>query len=264
MTQSSASLPVIAAAGTPPTAAVCPYLLAAHGRWRSASPAREHRCTAVAPATIIALEKQRRLCLAVEHGGCATYAAAEAHGIDSDAEGPVARVVRSSGRPLPRTAPLVLDHGRFPVPSGPVRERGFAQVALLALMAIAFVAIVIARTTGAPPEGEVLAGLGGPGASATRSAPVDPTDPPAPRSVAPGRSPEPDATGDPAPSASAAPTAAPTATPRPTTYKVRGGDTLSGIATEFGTTVRALAELNDIDDPSRLRIGQELELPPAE
>jgi LysM repeat protein len=44
-------------------------------------------------------------------------------------------------------------------------------------------------------------------------------------------------------------------------YKVRSGDTLTAIAARFGTTVRVLAQLNGISDPSRLRIGQVLKLP---
>jgi LysM repeat protein len=42
---------------------------------------------------------------------------------------------------------------------------------------------------------------------------------------------------------------------------VRSGDTLGAIAREFDTTVAALQELNDIDDPRLLRVGQVLELP---
>ena len=39
------------------------------------------------------------------------------------------------------------------------------------------------------------------------------------------------------------------------------GDTLSGIAARFGTTVKVLAELNGIADPSLIRVGQVLVLP---
>jgi LysM repeat protein len=87
----------------------------------------------------------------------------------------------------------------------------------------------------------------------------------------PGSSADPDPT-DAAPSADPTtdpsdpdPTASPpdpTATPATaSTYVVQSGDTLSGIAAEFGTTWQILAELNDIDDPGRLRVGQELQLP---
>jgi LysM repeat protein len=45
------------------------------------------------------------------------------------------------------------------------------------------------------------------------------------------------------------------------TYRVRPGDTLSGIAGRYGTTVRELVRLNNIEDPSRIRIGLVLKLP---
>lgn len=41
-------------------------------------------------------------------------------------------------------------------------------------------------------------------------------------------------------------------------YTVQSGDTLSGIATEFATTVQALAQLNDISNPNRIYVGQRL------
>lgn len=262
MTPSSASLPVTASPTTPPTGSVCPYLLAADGRWRSSAPAREHRCTAVAPATVVALEKQRRLCLAATHGGCATFIAAAGDGLD---EGPIAHPPssrRSSGRPVPRTAPLVLDHGRRAMPRGGLpADRSLAQGALLVLMVVAFAAIVVARMSGPAPDGDVLAGAGGPASEPARTA--APTGVDAATATA-DTSPTLPPSAEPQPTTSA--TAAPTATPPPgpVVYTVRSGDTLSGIAAAYGTTVAALAELNGIDDPSRLRIGQELEIPPGE
>ena len=53
----------------------------------------------------------------------------------------------------------------------------------------------------------------------------------------------------------------PSAPPAAKTYKVRSGDTLAGIAGEFGTTVAVLQELNGIDNPRLLRVGQVLQLP---
>ena len=60
----------------------------------------------------------------------------------------------------------------------------------------------------------------------------------------------------PAPSAPAAP--APTATAAPTTYTVVARDTLSGIASRFGTTSRNLMSLNGITNANRIRVGQVL------
>jgi len=50
-------------------------------------------------------------------------------------------------------------------------------------------------------------------------------------------------------------------TPGTKTYTVKAGDTLSGIASRFGTTARKLMELNAITDPNRIRVGQVLKLP---
>lgn len=47
----------------------------------------------------------------------------------------------------------------------------------------------------------------------------------------------------------------------PATYTVRDGDTLWEIADDHGTTVRAITELNRIDDPDLIRAGQKLRLP---
>jgi putative chitinase len=41
-------------------------------------------------------------------------------------------------------------------------------------------------------------------------------------------------------------------------YTVKQGDTLSGIAGSFGTTVEALAGQNGIADPDKIQAGQSL------
>lgn len=255
--------PLTTSPTAPSTHAMCPYLLAPDGGWRSASPAREHRCTAVVPGAILAAEKQRRLCLVSEHRSCATYLVATGAG-EAGSRAGRARATRPARRDLVRTTPLVLDHGRLPVSvQALARERGFGQGALLVLMAVAFAAIIFARLSsgGSGQAGGVLAELGTPAPSATSasSPSPEPTRAPSPAGTLVPTVVEPTvvptATSTPAATPSPAPTTA------PTTYKVRRGDTLSGIAAEFGTTVKALAELNGIDDPSRLRVGQVLKLP---
>lgn len=42
---------------------------------------------------------------------------------------------------------------------------------------------------------------------------------------------------------------------------VERGDTLWGISREYGVTVRAIEEANNLDDPGRLSIGQRLVIP---
>lgn len=51
-------------------------------------------------------------------------------------------------------------------------------------------------------------------------------------------------------------------TPTPSgLYIVKSGDTLSGIASDFGTTVEDVMELNGIDNPEMLQVGQPLIIP---
>ena len=44
-------------------------------------------------------------------------------------------------------------------------------------------------------------------------------------------------------------------------HRVESGETLSGIASQYGVSQQSLAELNDLNRPYRLRVGQVLELP---
>lgn len=45
-----------------------------------------------------------------------------------------------------------------------------------------------------------------------------------------------------------------------TTYTVKSGDTLSGIASKYGTTYQKLASLNGISDPNKIYVGQVLKI----
>jgi nucleoid-associated protein YgaU len=220
---------------------LCPFLLA-DSAWRSASPAKEHRCLALGADVLLALDKQKRLCLTSEHRGCPAYATAL--GVADRADG--ALLPR---RPYPRMAPVVVDHRRMglSLPAA-ARDRPAGQIALAALMVVAFAAIALARMGGV--GGGVAAVLPSPSTQASL--------------VAAGPSPTPAPSPTPVPSAapSPAPSPEPSPTPEPRTYKVKRGDTLSGIAARFGTTVKVLRDLNDIDNPSRIAIGARLVLPP--
>lgn len=240
------SPPVVDDPGVDRTMArMCPYLAAADGGWRSSTAAREHRCGAVTPPAQLAAEKQRRLCLTADHVTCATYEAARA--ARPLAQGPAATLPR----PLARTTPLVLDHGRIAVAIPALRtDRSTSQALLIVLLAIAFIAILFARLTG----GNDLAG-------ATAST--------TPRATAAastgGKSAAPTSRPSATPVASAAASVAP-ATPRPSapasrTYKVKSGDTLIGIAAKYGTTPKAIAKLNGIAVSANLHVGQVLKIP---
>ena len=50
--------------------------------------------------------------------------------------------------------------------------------------------------------------------------------------------------------------------PEPEIYKVREGDTLLGIADRFGVAMDELVELNQIENPSLISVGEELLIPP--
>jgi LysM repeat protein len=145
-------------------------------------------------------------------------------------------------------APVVLDHGRMTLAMpAAARDRPAGQLALAGLMVLAFAAIALAR----------LSGVGG-GVAASAPSPT-----PQASIVAVASSPTPSPTPEPIPSA-APPSATPDPSPTPElrTYKVKRGDTLIRIAARYGTTVRALIKLNDIDNPARIPIGAVLKIPP--
>jgi LysM repeat protein len=58
-----------------------------------------------------------------------------------------------------------------------------------------------------------------------------------------------------------APTATPTVTPTPFIYTLKSGDTLFGLALEFGTTLQAIQDANGITDPRGLLVGQKIIIP---
>jgi LysM repeat protein len=58
-----------------------------------------------------------------------------------------------------------------------------------------------------------------------------------------------------------APTTAPTPAPTPTVHRVRRGETLTGIADEYGVTISALRKANGILDPNLIIVGQVLVIP---
>lgn len=229
---------------------ICPYLTAVSGAWRSSAPHREHRCGAVDPPGVLSAEKQRRLCLSIQHGACPAFRAARASRASMLAPGLDASVVSvadAARRPIARTSALVLEHPRLSAPSArwPL-DRAVSQVALVVLMVVAFGALAVARLSSPDPAAAPISSL-------------SPSDGPSP-SVTPRPTPRP----SPSPSSVASPAASgavpPSAAPSARTYKVKKGDTLVGIASTFGTTAAEIRRLNGLTGSS-LKVGQVLKIP---
>jgi LysM repeat protein len=236
-----------------PATQICPYLAAADGTWRSSTVAREHRCGAVSPPAVLATEKQRRLCLTPDFAGCATFEAARA------ARPVVHARPHSLPRPLARTTPMVLDHGRMDISIPAFRtDRSTSQAILIALMGLAFAAILLAKFTGGTSPAGATGPSSSPGATVGASAAAGSPVPSNRASATPAAAPS----GSTAPAGSQGPAATPRATKTSSqTYKVKSGDTLVGIAAKFGTTTKAIATLNGLKDASSLKIGQVLKIP---
>lgn len=238
-------------AGTGALDAICPYLVAGDGTWQSAHPIRNQRCGAVDPPALLARDKQRDLCLVSAHRGCATYLAARASGPPA---GPYPREDDANLWPVTRSKVLVVEtERRLPGLTGsPIRAGG--QLALVALMVVAFVVLLVARTS---PTGS-----GGPGASLDAGA-----SPSAIAIATPSARPTPAPSASPSVSPTPKPTASPKPTPKPTAkagtrrYRIKSGDTLGAIALRFGTTLKVLKRLNGISDPRLIHPGQVIVLP---
>jgi len=250
----------------------CPYLIASAGTWRGSHPTRDHRCSATQPHAAPAIAKQRSLCLTPTHVTCATFVAAR----EIEAVRPGAGHAAGSDLwPETRSTVLALEpgHGRSAAFRGSSRKGG-GQAVLVGLMVLAFLVLVIARTApqsgartpqpgaGASPSGP--AGAAAPTASPTTAPSVAASvGPSAAAGASPSTSAAPAASSPPpgaSPAASATPRTGPSATPAATTYKVKSGDTLSGIATRFDTTVKKIKVANGLTS-NTIRIGQVLVIP---
>lgn len=216
--------------------AACPHLASVDGAWHGATPSRAHRCRLLSSGRPT-LDRQREHCLTSAHITCPTWL--EAHG----GEG-----LRTRPGPFVPMAPVVLEGPGLGRPSDATARR-LVGPAMLVVVGIALGAFLLAR--GALTPGS--SGAGDDGASPT-PAPTLATATVTP-SAGPTTAPTASPTGPPTP------TPRPSATPRPRTYTVRPGDTLSGIAAKFGTTVAKIAALNNITNPSMIHAGQVLKIP---
>ncbi|MBI3750215.1 MAG: LysM peptidoglycan-binding domain-containing protein [Chloroflexi bacterium] len=234
-------------------AGVCPFLIAAGGAYRMGTPDREHRCAAFAPATSLALAKQARLCLTRNHPGCATYVASIS--ARQARVGAAGRVGRAGRWGIARTMPVVEEVGGLRATLGAlIADRRTWPAIPAVLLATLLLALGLSGSWGQTPITAVASPTPTPRLTPRATPSVVPS---AVASVAPA-SEAPSAT--PAPTAVATPAA--TATVAYTTYKVTSGDTLSGIASRFHTTVSAIMKLNGLTT-TNLRVGQILKIPKA-
>jgi LysM repeat protein len=98
-----------------------------------------------------------------------------------------------------------------------------------------------------------------------------PTPPPTPTpglaTPSPATTPGPTITSSPAapasptPEVSASPTEPGGPSPSPISYTVKRGDRLRDIAAQFGVTVDAIVQLNNLENPDRIEAGQVLLIP---
>jgi LysM repeat protein len=243
--------------GDPATPRGCPFLQAEDGGWRLDSPARDHRCAAFSPPAPLAPEKQARLCLTPAHVGCATYLASQAAREARLGAVPVARATRWG---LARTTTVIEDPGgvRGRLLGLALDRRRWPAIPAVILVTTLFTLAISGFRAG---------GSSSPVATASPSRSATATTQPRASASAPPSSPVPSPASSDEPTEPPATTAPATAAPSPRpsasfrTYRVESGDTLSSIAGRFGTTVRALSQLNNISDPSKLRVGQVLLIP---
>jgi LysM repeat protein len=225
--------------------AICPYLSSSGGAWRSVSPSRDHRCVALTPPTAQPSDKQRRHCLAAAHVECSIFRAAQAARHTALAAGADPNRIAAADaarRPLPRTTPILLEPPHLLDQVTRLQlDRAPGQIALVALMVVAFAIVALSRFT-APSTA-----ISSPSPSFVAVLP----------SVAPTRTPTPTLEPSSAPSDGAS--GGPPASFR-TTYTVKKGDTLIGVAAKFKTTAAAIRRLNALKS-STLKVGQVLKIP---
>jgi LysM repeat protein len=227
--------------------ASCPFLVADDGEWRSGTPSPDHRCAALAPPTAPSRQKQARLCLVSDHVTCATFVAAtEARAGRLGASRPAVATGRWG---YARTAATIEPISGFGVTLGGAFASRRNRQWILAIILLVALGGIVSRFGGA-----------GSGAIVTESPSPRPTEAiletasaaPAPTEIV--VTPEPTAVPTPEP------TAGPTPVASHQSYTVRSGDTLSGLAGRFGTTVKAIMSLNNLTSTT-LHVGQVLLIP---
>lgn len=232
---------------------ICPLLALGDGRTACDGFDADHRCHAVDPPSPLGRPQQLQVCLTEAHTACERFRTGPAWA----RRGAPATWVRTRSVIEPRTG----------LAAAAARGRSGSRRAATGIGAVAVLGLTVGTAAAIGGAG-ALAGLGR-GATDAPSASVPPT--PSLPAVVPSASaivvtpiPTATATPTPAPTATAVPTVAPTAAPTPPpvqTYVVQEGDTLSLIASRFGTTVQAIVDANNLPSADDIVVGQRLVIP---
>lgn len=217
-----------------------------------------HGCHARHPAVPVDRAQQAEVCLVEAHRQCEFYVAYLAERAGGAASFPMpsadAHLARTRmilepepWRPrLPGEAPFGMSPRRWLVAGG-IAAVGVAAAATA--LAGGFDGMAAEASSTPSPS---LAPT--PTATPSPSAPSSSTLPPTERPTEPLETPTNEPTGTQRP-------ATPTPVPTPHSYTVQAGDTLSTIATRFGTSVSTLQRMNGLGNSDVINVGQVLTVP---
>lgn len=140
---------------------------------------------------------------------------------------------------------------------------------LVTLLALAAMAVLVAFLAFAlTPPGAAVATESPTAAAVVETPQITPEPTAAPTPAPPTPSPAPTPSPSPSPTPSPTPTPTPTATPEPEPtpiiHVVEKGETVRSIAYDYGVAWRAIVELNELENPNLIRVGEELLIPVAE
>ena len=261
---------------------VCPVLgLAGDREHRLATWHPDHRCWAGPRPVAIERGFQATVCTTRAYTTCPAYAA-WAWGVvvtpprpaetGPEAADPV-ELPEGYGRvpvAAPSADPVEPPEGRWRT-ADRIRSLPFPVLAILGIVVVALVVLVGAAYLGGKVPGGPVTTVPKPtpspiASTLSTSAPtpiVTSAPTPVPATPTPTLTPTPatPSAATPAPRATPKPKPSEKPTATPITYRVKSGDTLSSIAEQFGTTVKAIVDANGITDPSTIIVGQKLVIP---
>jgi nucleoid-associated protein YgaU len=234
---------------------ICPFLaLAADHRTAVDGYDPDHACHALTPPEALDRARQAELCLSEAHRQCDRYVAfLDAHAADAP------DVPTPSPDALILSTRLVVDPdarrvaGMAEAPIG-MSPRRWVVAGGVALVGVAAAATAMAGGFGGAADRQPD-GTDQPSASPSVMALPSPST-----SIEPTTEPTPAPTAEPTGEPTREPTPRPTAAPTQVTYVVQEGDTLNGIAAQFGTTAEAIRQANGLPGDV-INIGQVLVIP---